>query len=183
MAIAMCSLTVTACVGADDTTADDGNADSVDNTNGKEDASYPVGIFNSTTSHSGDGTVGKLTLNSDNTFSRVVEVAACPQLDSGCATTTGTYKFSHYGSTRYLRLLDSHGTLIERYAYKLSGESLQIRVSGDTTWDKLTNPENTKLKFDDQCDDANGNPMGICPEDLGCISDLDSNTDRCLPMI
>jgi hypothetical protein len=181
MAIALFSV-VTACA-ADDTTADDNNPDTVDNTSGKEDASYPVGIFNSTTAKSHDGTVKELTLNSDKTFSRTNEVAACPQLDSGCAVTTGKYTFSHSGSTRYVRLLTTDGTLMERYAYKLSGETMQLRASGDTAWDKLTNPENTKLKLQDQCDDANGNPMGICPDNLGCVPDLDDNIDECLPEI
>jgi hypothetical protein len=182
MAVALCSV-IAGCAASDDTTADDNNQDTIDNTTGKEDASYPVGIFNSTTAQSHDGTVGKLVLNSDKTYSRTVNVAACPQLDAGCATTTGKYTFSHSGSTRYVRLLNANGTLNERYAYKLSGETMSLRASGDTSWDKLLNPEKTKLELDDECADENDNPMGICPEDLGCISDLDTNSERCLPEI
>jgi hypothetical protein len=180
-----CSLLATACVASSDD-SDDNDPDTIDNVSGKTDGNYPGGVYKSD-SDAHDGSVGSVTLSMDKTFSRTLKVAACPQLDAGCANSAGTYTFSHSSSTHYIRFLDSSGTLIDRYAWKLSGETLSLRATGDTTWYKLENLETTKLHSGDTCADAEGNSLGECPEDqelYGEYNGPDADApQQCLPPI
>jgi hypothetical protein len=116
--------------------SDDSLPDSAEDVT-KADVVYPAGTF------AGDATVkaGELetvTINADKTYSSVTFIYCASQYPLDCGHASGTYKFTHGGSTRYIRFYDANGSFMKRYAWKLSGDTLKLRADGDTVCQSLT---------------------------------------------
>lgn len=47
---------------------------------------------------------------------------------------TGAYRFTKSGRNRYIRFLDADGQLLNRYQYKFSGATLQLKADWSDTW-------------------------------------------------
>ena len=137
------------CSGTPDT-ADDANADTIDNAAKADGVVRPVGTYLKDGATAGQFT--KIVLKTDRTFHRELMVycivAPCPT-----PATDGTYNFSKSGTTRYIRFLDDNGDLIDRYAYTLSGDVLKLRVPNETTKVAYTHADNDNAWCDvaDDC--------------------------------
>jgi hypothetical protein len=96
-----------------DDTADDGKADGV---------ARPAGVY--TRKDATEGQLDELMLMPDHTFLRYEAL--------GDWRERGTYAFSRSTTTskRYIRFLDSDGTLIDRYTYTMSGSVLHVQRDG-----------------------------------------------------
>jgi hypothetical protein len=100
----------------------------------KADAIFPSGRYENQYPNIGDLAV--VTLNADHTYELQHQMVDCIPVQT-CAPTKGTYKFTKYGSSRYIRFLDKDGQLLERYAWKLSGSKLSMRLDNTTNWETL----------------------------------------------
>jgi cardiolipin synthase A/B len=60
--------------------------------------------------------------------------------DGSCASTgdDGTFTLSSIGSINYVRFLRPDGSVIDRYAWKVSGQTLSLRKTYTSTWQTLT---------------------------------------------
>ena len=115
-----------------DVNADDYGAEQDDVVGGKDDsAAKPVGTYELTTPAPGQFT--RLTVMTDKTFHRetLVECFAAPCYP---LAVDGTYKFTASGATKYIKFTAEDGTVLDKYAYKMSGSKLKLRLVGDTTW-------------------------------------------------
>lgn len=124
----------------------DGKADGV---------GYPAGTY-----REDPPTVGHvvlLTLNADHSFH-----AESSQFCAGGGTCPnaildGSYKFTRSSTTRYIRLIDDGGQLIDRYAWTLTGNTLKVRESSSTETIELqkdTACHGVLPRICKQCDDG-----------------------------
>ncbi|MBI5533033.1 MAG: hypothetical protein HY898_09975 [Deltaproteobacteria bacterium] len=160
-----------------DGTADDGATETED-TAAKADAiSHPQGTYE----NKGDkGDLLFLMINSDKTFEAKVR--------DKDALLSGTYKFTHGGSTNYLRFLLDDGVTVIRYAYTLTSTTLKLRKVGTTTTfslyalkeicgDGIDNDyDGAKDCGDSDCTSKCGVKYGIPYESI-CDDDLDNDGD------
>ncbi|HSD90331.1 MAG TPA: hypothetical protein VLB44_22535 [Kofleriaceae bacterium] len=111
-----------------DDTADDGKADGL---------ARPAGVYSR--SEATDGQLEELMLLADHTFLRFE--------GGGDWRERGTYSFTRSSTTskRYIRFLDTDGTLIDRYTYSMNGSVLRLQrdagsypmfsvATGDAAW-------------------------------------------------
>src|SRR5438045_166598 len=89
----------------------------------KADAASPVGSWVGTNAE-----VSLLDLQGDGSFVATL---------SG-AHDAGRYRLTHSGSIHYVRLYDASGALLERYAWKLGGGGLLLRLVGTSPWLQLS---------------------------------------------
>ena len=115
-------LTVTACTATPpdltdevDDTASDGKADGI---------ARPSGVYSR--NEATDGQLEELMLLPDHTYLRYEAL--------GDWRERGTYTFSKSTTTskRYIRFLDSDGTLVDRYTYTMSGSVVRLQRDGAT---------------------------------------------------
>jgi hypothetical protein len=98
---------------------------------GKGDSLSPFSTFVAT--RPTIGRVLRLVLNEDRTFERIFLDEGCAIVGS-CEGVTGTYRLTRAGSMRFIRFTDSQGQPLDRYAYKLTGDLLELRDPSDTTF-------------------------------------------------
>jgi hypothetical protein len=101
----------------------------------KADVIYPYGTWDGDEVQAGE--LDTVTLNDDKTYSCVTFLYCDNSHGLDCGHESGSFKFTHAGSTRYVKFYDETGTFVNRYAWKLSGDSLSLRASGDTVWMKM----------------------------------------------
>jgi hypothetical protein len=103
--------------------------DDVVDVDGKADGiTYPLGTYRFGDSTGDEGRLGfvLLVLMKDGSYYRQAPTVDCV---TNCPPKElqGTYKFSSSGGYRYLRFLDTSGTLVDRYAWQLVGSMLWVR--------------------------------------------------------
>jgi hypothetical protein len=130
----------------------------------KDDSSYPSGVFENAHPQLGDFNI--LELNGDHTFLHKTQGVDCLPNFGTCGQVTGTYKFSHTTTTRYLRFYDETGSYMDRYAYKLSGSTLSLRATGGH-WFNMTRSTTLSGK-DESCGGFTTQPKQ-CADGLVCI--------------
>lgn len=79
------------------------------------------------------GDMASLTLRADRTFSREV-AAACASPPCAPVQEGGGYRFTRSGSIKYIRFLDGLNRAIDKYAYRLTGNTLSVRRVNTTRW-------------------------------------------------
>ncbi|HZS42380.1 MAG TPA: hypothetical protein VFF06_36370 [Polyangia bacterium] len=126
----MATVLVFGAVGCGGEPADD-SVDTIDDVT-KADASYPSGVYENAKPQIGDFYL--LELNADKTFLHKTQGVDCIPNFGTCGQMTGSYKFSHSGSTKYIRFYDDAGNYVDRYAYTLSGDKLSLKASGSHTF-------------------------------------------------
>jgi hypothetical protein len=155
----MIAVAAMAMVGCGDVPAG-GEMDQIDEVT-KADGTYPIGNFDGSVKL---GQIRDLTLNSDKTYSYFVQVVDC--IPGGCQPVTGTYKFSHSSTTKYLRFYDADGNFDVRYAYKFDGSKLSLKKDGTTTWFALTKTD--LATYGESCGGFTRSPKS-CADGLKCV--------------
>jgi hypothetical protein len=108
----------------------DNEPDTIDDVT-KADAVYPAGVYESTTAKLGDFYL--LELNADNTYlHKTAGIDCLPSYFGTCGIITGTYKFSHSSTTKYIRFYDENGQFVVRYAYTLTSSGITLREDGQS---------------------------------------------------
>ena len=152
-----------AAVGCGNEAPADGN-DTIDEVT-KADGSYPGGVYENDKAKLGD--LDLLELNSDNTFMHMTQGIDCLPSFGTCGQVSGTYKFSHSSTTKYIRFYDQDGNFTVRYAYKMSGSTLALKEdSSGTHWFNMT--VSALAGKGDSCGGFTRNPKQ-CATSLVCI--------------
>ena len=147
------------------------NSDQLDSPIGKADGSDPSGNY--TTASPKLYELTTLTLSSDHTFMRSVEVACegggtCPpEVD------TGTYLFTHSNTgKRYIRFYNEDGSDLDRYQWKLTSTGkLELELSGGSDW--------FTMEQGGSCEAAGGSCVALVP-DICSLGELgDANEYSC----
>lgn len=128
LAIATFALLGLGCEGA---AVDDLGPDVIDTAGKADGVVRPVGSFWQEGAAPGEPLV--VVLKTDMTF-HYETLVVCVVAPCNPIAHDGTYAWSKSGTTRYIRFLDAEGNLIERFAYKLSGDTLKLRAKGATAW-------------------------------------------------
>jgi hypothetical protein len=109
---------------------EDGAPDTIESAD-KADVVYPYGTWEAESPHVGD--LASLTLNTDKSYARTfMHVDCIPAV--ACQPETGNFKWSHSSTTRYLRFYDADGNFLDRFAWKLKGDELDLRATNSSRW-------------------------------------------------
>jgi hypothetical protein len=118
-------------------------------------------------------TFEKLVLMSDKTFHREYRVmcvrAPCPPL-----AMNGKYRFSKSGRTNYIRFNDASGAPLDRFAYRMAGNSvLELRAVGKSKWVRF------KKATEAWCDEARDCKLQKLMSVLTCVGDWTCGDNTC----
>jgi hypothetical protein len=150
--------------------ASDTGPDVADQAGKADGATHPGGDFAADAASVTYGQFVTLSLNADNTFASQIKIFDCIPAGN-CGAETGTYKFTRSTSTsnKYIRFTDAGGDALDRYQYKLSGDSLQLRVNnGDGNpgqW--FTMQKNSAAQEGESCGGFTAHPKK-CADGLIC---------------
>jgi len=100
-----------------------------------DEASEPSGTFTNPAPHAGE--LSSLTLGTDGTFSRSTLVE-CAQVVVDCPplADTGTYRFTHSGSTHFIHFYGDDGRSLDRLQWELVDNNLELSRDG-SDWFEL----------------------------------------------
>jgi hypothetical protein len=123
-AVVALSLAFAGCLGADGEGDGDGGVDTEESVDVKADIVRPLGTFTVANFQTG---LGQLSLRSDNSYKMITNVV-CIVASCNRPERTGSYKYSSFGSHRYIRFFDNQNKLVDRYEYTLRSKTLTLRL-------------------------------------------------------
>lgn len=129
LALALVAPACTAAVGSD--TMEEAESDDL---GGKEDGvARPEGSY-LFAGQSVPGTIRTLELNAETKEFHMVWSTFANMRSLHDAEESGTYRFTKSGRNRFIRFYTEQGDLLNRYQYRLSGETLQLHVDWGSSW-------------------------------------------------